>query len=254
MQFDTRTDAHVLKIFREGFFMFSYYGSKSKVVNYYPPPKFNKIIEPFAGSARYSLKYWQNDITIVDKYDVIVKIWKYLQQSEKTDIIDLHEPKLGETITMEQYKCEGAFLLMSYVIKSGTATPAYTVCKNRGEDGQISNIKKTIANQLFKIKHWKIIHGSYEDLENEEATWFIDPPYQFGGEYYKESTKNIDFKKLAEWCKTRNGQVIVCENTKATWLPFKPMKEMYGSRYKTTEAIWSNHKTNYDAVQLSLQF
>ena len=68
--------------------MFSYYGSKSKIVDYYPPPKHKKIIEPFAGSARYSLKYWQNDITIVDKYDVIVKIWKYLQQCEKNDIID----------------------------------------------------------------------------------------------------------------------------------------------------------------------
>ena len=48
--------------------MFSYYGSKSKLVDYYPPPKFDKIIEPFAGSARYSLKYWQNDILLIDKY------------------------------------------------------------------------------------------------------------------------------------------------------------------------------------------
>src|SRR5690606_2290087 len=97
-----------------------------------------------------------------------------------------------------------------------------------------------------------IIRGSYEDLQNEEATWFIDPPYQFGGEHYIESTKNIDFVKLAEWCKERNGQVIVCENTKATWLPFKPMKEMQGSQHKTTEAIWSNIPTNFDNVQQSL--
>jgi site-specific DNA-adenine methylase len=33
--------------------MFSYYGSKSKIIDHYPAPKFNKIIEPFAGSARY---------------------------------------------------------------------------------------------------------------------------------------------------------------------------------------------------------
>jgi hypothetical protein len=59
---------------------------------------------------------------------------------------------------------------------------------------------------------------------------------------------------LAEWCKERNGQAIVCENTKATWLPFKPMKEMQGTMFKTTEAIWSNHKTNYDAIQQTLQF
>jgi site-specific DNA-adenine methylase len=35
--------------------MFSYYGSKSKIVKYYPCPAHDKIIEPFAGSARYSL-------------------------------------------------------------------------------------------------------------------------------------------------------------------------------------------------------
>jgi hypothetical protein len=60
--------------------------------------------------------------------------------------------------------------------------------------------------------------------------------------------------KLAEWCKERNGQAIVCENTKATWLPFKPMKEMQGTMFKTTEAIWSNIKTNYDNEQILLQF
>jgi hypothetical protein len=58
--------------------MFSYYGSKSKIVDYYPPPKYKRIIEPFAGSARYSLKYWQNDVLLVDKYPVIVEVWNYL--------------------------------------------------------------------------------------------------------------------------------------------------------------------------------
>ena len=32
------------------------------------------------------------------------------------------------------------------------------------------------------------------------------------------------------------------------------MIKMQGSQHKTTEAIWSNYKTNYDAVQQSLQF
>ena len=97
MQFDTRTDAHVLKIFREEYFMFSYYGSKSKIVDYYPSPKHKKIIEPFAGSARYSLKYWQNDVLLVDKYHIIVRTWKWLQQCSENDIRKLPILKLGET-------------------------------------------------------------------------------------------------------------------------------------------------------------
>ena len=66
--------------------------------------------------------------------------------------------------------------------------------------------------------------------------------------------KKIDFEKLAAWCKEREGQIIVCENTKADWLPFKAMKDMIGSTFKTTEAIYSNEKTSYDNVQQLLQF
>ncbi len=64
-----------------------------------------------------------------------------------------------------------------------------------------------------------------------------------------------NFNKLAKWCKERNGQVIVCENTKADWLDFLPVVNNKGTRTtKTVEAIWSNHKTNYDAQQTTLQF
>ena len=67
--------------------MWSYYGSKSKIINCYPPPKHDMIIEPFAGSARYSLKYWNNVVILVEKYDLIVKLWKWLQQAQKEDIL-----------------------------------------------------------------------------------------------------------------------------------------------------------------------
>lgn len=56
--------------------MWSYYGSKSKIVSKYPSPIHSTIIEPFAGSARYSLKYWENDVILYDKYDVIIRLWK----------------------------------------------------------------------------------------------------------------------------------------------------------------------------------
>jgi hypothetical protein len=55
--------------------------------------------------------------------------------------------------------------------------------------------------------------------------------------------------------KGRNGQVIVCENTKADWLNFKPVIEFTGTQKLTTvEAIWSNIQTNYDCEQTILQF
>jgi site-specific DNA-adenine methylase len=229
--------------------MFSYYGSKSKIVDYYPPPKHKRIIEPFAGSARYSLKYWQNDVLLVDKYPVIVGIWNYLIQATKADILGLPDLKTGDNVDAFNISQEEKWLI-GFCINGGSAQPKKTA-KDYNTWGEA---KIRIADDVQKIKHWKVMLGSYEDLQNEEATWFIDPPYQFGGEWYVKSTKHIDFAKLAEWCQGRNGQVIVCENTKADWLPFKPMVDMQGAMYKTTEAIWSNQRTNYDAQQTTLQF
>ena len=225
--------------------MFSYYGSKSKVVDLYPSPKFGKIIEPFAGSARYSLKYFDRDILIVDKYDVIFKVWKYLQQASEADIMGLPEPKYKESIEHLNLS-EGERLLMGFMVAGGIAHPQKIV-------QQFSDIpanKKAIAKQLYKIRHWKIVQGSYDEIENVEAAWFIDPPYQVGGHKYHE--RKIDFQALGEWCKARNGQAIVCENTKANWLPFYPMREMSGAYSTTTEAIWSNYRHDFQAVQSSM--
>jgi len=78
--------------------MWSYYGSKSKVVDLYPTPKFDKIIEPFAGSARYSLKWFDRDILLVDKYDVVVNLWRWLQQCSENDILKLPELERGKSL------------------------------------------------------------------------------------------------------------------------------------------------------------
>jgi hypothetical protein len=85
-------------------------------------------------------------------------------------------------------------------------------------------------------------------LQTSRQLGLLTPPYQFGGEHYKESNRAIDFSVLSEWCKSRVGQVIVCENTKADWLPFVAIaqaKSTIGTI--NTEAIWCN-----DVAQLSL--
>jgi site-specific DNA-adenine methylase len=229
--------------------MFSYYGSKSKIVDYYPPPKHGRVIEPFAGSARYALKYFYKQITLVDKYEVIVNTWKWLQQCSPNDIKKLPVMKIGETLDNYNLTTDEK-IFMGFIVQQGTTGLRKTV-SSYAVDG-IATQLNNVATQLFKIKEWEIKLGCYKDIENVEATWFIDPPYQFGGHEYKHSNKKINFVELAEWCRKRNGQAIVCENTKADWLPFKPMVDMQGAAFKTTEAIWSNIPTNYDNVQQSL--
>ena len=230
--------------------MFSYYGSKSLLVNHYPPPKEDKIIEPFAGSARYALKYYDRDVLLVDTYDVVIKIWKWLQQCSKQDIMNL--PRLEKGMDIRKLKVteeEKMFLGMCAGIASHI--PRHTVSPYAAIQHGRKNQFKKVADNLHKIRHWKIMLGNYEDMDNERATWFIDPPYQTGGSGYIHN--EISYSTLAKWCESRKGQAIVCENTKADWMEFKPMVNFRGAMSTTTEAIWSNFPTAFDNEQIALE-
>lgn len=229
--------------------MWSYYGGKTKLVHHYPTPKEDLIIEPFAGSARYALEYWERDVLLVDKFEKIARIWKYLIQASKNDILNLPNITNGEKDSVDNYDIsDEEKWLIGFNIGRGSASPR----KTPGDFNNWPNDKIRIAESIHKIKHWKVIQGSFDDIPNQNATWYVDPPYQFGGEYYRESNKKIDFEKLGKWCESRKGQVIVCENTKADWMDFKPMIQFTGSVHTTTEAIWSNLPTAFDHEQLTM--
>ncbi len=232
--------------------MWSYYGSKSRIVHLYPTPKLDKIIEPFAGSARYSLKYFDKDVLLVDKYETIINIWKWLQQCSEKDILSLPLLSKGEDLrSINLTGPERDFLGMMAGIAS--VSPRNKISAFSAEQNGRKNYLKRISKQLFKIKHWKFLCADYTEIENESATWFIDPPYQVGGHAYVHGNDKIDFGKLKGWCENRYGQVIVCENMSADWMDFKPLSKMRGAnRLHTTEAIWSNIPTAFDYQQKAL--
>lgn len=234
--------------------MWSYYGAKTNVVDFYPKPKQGKIIEPFAGTARYSLKYFDRDVLLVDKYEVIVKIWKWLQLCSEKDILSLpRRMKPKESLEDYKFDCIEAKWLMGFLVSYGVESPRIIATDKHLHRPNFINFSLIrISKQLFKIKHWEIRHDSYEKIENEKATWFVDPPYQQGGHSYIHSNKAIDFNSLGLWCKEREGQIIVCESMKADWMPFIPMATHKGRTGMQQEGIWSNEKTNFDNVQVSL--
>lgn len=234
--------------------MWSYYGAKTNIVDYYPTPKFDKIIEPFAGSARYALKYFDRDVLLVDKYDVIIKIWKWLQLCSPKDILGLPNFKYGDDLDSVDYDCIEARDLLGFLCGFSTVSPRNKVTwKLKQRPNFINFAKKRIASNLFKIKHWEIRIGCYEEITNQEATWFIDPPYQKGGYWYVESGKNINYEELGKWCRFRKGQAIVCENTTADWMAFKLLINQRTSRGTQREGIWSNLPTVFDNEQLKLE-
>lgn len=175
--------------------MLSYYGAKGRIVGCYPKPLNNIIIEPFAGSGQYSLKYFEKDCRLYDKYPVIIEIWKYLQQCSVSDIMALKCPPVGTVVGYDKYDYEAQRWLVGFMIARVQRTPANTVTSFGIQ--RFDADKKKIAANLFKIRHWKFEVKSYEDIENIIATWFIDAPYQVGGETYKEGSRKLNFKHLA---------------------------------------------------------
>lgn len=234
--------------------MWSYYGAKTMIAGIYPPPKHGVIIEPFAGSARYALEHWQNDVVLVDKFARLVDIWHYLQQATPREILSLPDFGPGDRVDDHTYCCPAQRDLVGFIVGYGLTHPANKVSDIKLTDRphHVQFNKKRIADNLHKIRHWKIICDSYENLPDQSATWFVDPPYQHGGRNYSCSNRDINFVHLSEWCRSRSGQVIVCENIKADWLPFNPLKQIQGAKGRSTEAIWSNEITSFDHRQLAL--
>lgn len=235
--------------------MWSYYGSKTNLAELYPRPIHDTIIERFAGAAKYSLLHFEKEVILIDKYPIIINIWKWLQGCSEKDILSLPKTlKYGDRLDDIKFDCQEQKDFYGFIIGCGAEKPRRSAIKRKTTDrpNHINYNLSKCADQLFKIRHWKFICGDYTDYPNVVATNFVDPPYQFGGHSYVFSNKKIDFTELGDYCQQLNGQVIVCENTKANWLPFKPMIQNRGSLYSTTEGIWTNYHTHFNNLQTQL--
>ena len=228
---------------------FCYYGGKYRAAPHYPKPTHNHIIEPFAGAAGYATRYPDGEVTLFDSDPKIAGLWRYLIKSSPLDIMALPLIASGQNVN-DLAVCEEAKWLIGFWLNKGAAQPCNIPSKwMRGGThpnsywGEV--IRERIASQVGRIKHWKIVNASYAYALDIEATWFVDPPYQLAGKHYKHGASGLDFSALADWCRSRQGQVIVCENEGATWLPFTSFKDIKSNPTKgviSKEVIWTGDK------------
>lgn len=227
---------------------FSFYGSKWRAGAAYPPPKYDTIIEPFCGSAGYSLRYPDRNVILSDLDENIVQTWEYLIGVSSSEIERL--PLWGEGDWESPWELKlpiGARLLIGWWLGKGLVRPSGKPMTWMRSEGSLGanywgpEVRARVASQVEYIRHWKIALGSYEENDDWRATWFIDPPYEKAGRSYRKN--KVDFGALGEWCLSRHGQVIVCEAVGATWLPFEEFGDFKGSSGKgrsgvSREAIW----------------
>lgn len=223
---------------------FLFYGGKWRAARRYPPPANGIIIEPFAGAAGYATRYPDRDVILVEKDPRIVKIWRYLIRVSVKDFLRLPDIRAGQTVD-DLGICDGAKYLIGFWVNKGVSAPckvpsAWMRRKEYKSQFWGPKIRERIASQLDAIRHWSIIYGNYWQAPNLRASWFIDPPYSKTGQHYDYS--DINYKKLAKWCEQRRGQIIVCEQRGAKWLPFKKLgsiKTNVGGGGISQEVVWT---------------
>jgi hypothetical protein len=199
---------------------FSYFGSKYRLAKYYPQPQYDIVIEPFAGSAGYSLLYPEKQVILYEIYQPIVELWDYLIHARESRILSLPVGPFHKDYPIDKEDlCPAERTLLGlWLTESQTVASRYPLSRSRG--GNWTERKKaTIAAQLPYIRHWKVECLSFEAIPNQKATWFVDPPYQQAGKRYKFN--QIDYDVLGAWCLDRKGQTIVCEQEGAKWLDFQ---------------------------------
>lgn len=220
--------------------MMMYFGSKCRMAAKYPEPLHDKIIEPFAGGAGYSLLHYRRKVKLYEKSPQVVAVWKFMIESGPEDILALPIVEPGEVVSDMGLPMGAEYLIRSWLDIYTGGTTARDKRLNWSlktwPDVPVNfwgkKCRQRIADHVQYLDHWECEHvDDYSEIPNQEATWFIDPPYQDQGKHYKYASKDIDFDALGEWCKSRDGQVIVCENDGADWLPFVRHCEQAGVSY-----------------------
>ena len=224
--------------------LFKCFGSKWLSSKYLPPPTYPTIVEPFVGGAGYALRYATHSV-ILDESDPHLRVlWCWLiGHATEQDIRDIPINIPTGTSILSLGLNSGQALLLKSWQRTNNVGNCWTISPWGHLPGQwTANTRARVAEEISCIKHWKFEPGAIS--VNRQATWFIDPPYQYN---YKYRSAPIDYADLAARIHNLRGQVIACEavcpKTGAipTYLPFESWQQRVTSRRKSPhskELLW----------------
>ena len=190
--------------------LFKWFGSKWLSSRLLPAPQFDFIIEPYAGSAGYSLRYHTKRVYLWDDDPNLIVLWPFLLQASSTDILDIpiNIPEGTDIRTL------GLSLGQQTLLKHWQRTNNVGDCWTTSPWGHLpgqwtANTRARVAAEVGAIRHWVFERPTWRF---PSATYFIDPPYLYNYRY-RFKTKGFDHRELAERVTgiPSPAQVIVCE-------------------------------------------
>ena len=221
---------------------FSYFGSKWRLAPTYPRPEHRDLIEAFAGGAGYACRHYKRRVLLIEKDPRIAALWAWLIKVSPAEVLKI--PLFGNGIEsvddMKGIAEEARTLVGKWLFTSnGIERKPSRTMQNQLNNGSAAywgwEARHRIAHQVQRIRHWRVIHGSYEDAPDVEATWFLDPPYQRLGVHYRQGSTGIDYASLASWVRARRGLTIACEAEPADWLPFEHHAYAVGAKNRPND-------------------
>lgn len=179
---------------------FSFYGAKWRTARRYPAPTFETIVEPFAGSAGYALRYADRKVVLVERDPKVCGVWRYLLRARPAEILALPDLAADETCdSLSATIPQEARWLIGFWLNRGSQVPVQRPGKWMREGLWPTSfwgpfIRERIASQLELIRHWRVLEGDYTIATAAKATWFVDPPYASAGRHYTYGAHKLELR------------------------------------------------------------
>ena len=219
--------------------LFKWFGSKWLSSRLYPPPEYDTIFEPFAGSAGYSLRYHEKKIVIWEDNEQVNTLWRWLTETCSADILEIPVGLPVGTDIRTLGLSYGQALLLKHWQRTNNVGDCWTVSPWGDKPGQwTANTRARVADEFHAVKHWKV-----EQIRPDRpGTYFIDPPYLYNYRY-RFTVDSFDHVELVRKINMipKGSQIIVCEaacqktGRVPEYLPFKEFGSRITSRRKKTE-------------------
>src|SRR5262249_55726044 len=153
-----------------------FYGGKRRLARFYPPPQHRVVVEPFAGSASYSVTHLVpvkgvraiDRAILIEKDSRVCELWERLLAMDVSKLLEQPIPKAGDRTSDFLYMTSACSNRIARTTEMTVTTRMPVVLKRMFR--QMAAVLPHVKDRV------EIIQGDYTEAPDIEATWFIDPP------------------------------------------------------------------------------